>query len=466
MNIFKKVFLSIATLSLMSITSVFAWWIDHFEVKLTPENSKIWEALDLEITAVDKNNNTVVDYNWTILIFSESDPEAELPSSLEENTYTFKESDQWVIKFENAVKFKTKGKQDIHIYDLNDDTVLWVVETQIEEDEKEVKLDIEILSPENNLVIWENKITVTWSSKKNHSIKIIVNDEQELKTTSNNEGIFEKEIENLEAWENTFKAQILDSESKVVWESKTVTVKIESNLPTLKNIKITPKEVETESSFEVEVIANEGLSEVNVIINEVLSSLKEDERNLGTYTKNIYSPEKAWNYNIDVVLKDELWHEIKELAAANLVVKQRELAAAKEEKTSTWETNTWVIVEEDKNDKLEITWLKVIELKSKSILSWDKIEKAEWYNVYKKLEDWKLELIEKVTEPKIEIEWSKGEVKYEFFAIKATAKTSSWELYEWSLSDATKVKTGPEIFILFILSLLIWAIFIFSRRKA
>jgi hypothetical protein len=29
-----------------------------------------------------------------VLIFSESDPEAELPTTLEENTYTFKASDQ------------------------------------------------------------------------------------------------------------------------------------------------------------------------------------------------------------------------------------------------------------------------------------------------------------------------------------------------------------------------------------
>jgi len=46
------------------------------------------------IEAVDKNNSIVNDYKGMILIFSESDPEAQLPIILQENTYTFKSSDQ------------------------------------------------------------------------------------------------------------------------------------------------------------------------------------------------------------------------------------------------------------------------------------------------------------------------------------------------------------------------------------
>jgi hypothetical protein len=46
------------------------------------------------IEAADKNDVTVKDYNGTILIFSESDGNAELPSALDQNTYTFMTSDQ------------------------------------------------------------------------------------------------------------------------------------------------------------------------------------------------------------------------------------------------------------------------------------------------------------------------------------------------------------------------------------
>ncbi len=98
MKILNKILLPICVIGLTSFSSVFAWWIDHFEVRLEPKDAKVWEALDLTIEAVDKNNAIVSDYNWIILIFSESDPEAELPSVLEENTYTFSDSDQWKIK--------------------------------------------------------------------------------------------------------------------------------------------------------------------------------------------------------------------------------------------------------------------------------------------------------------------------------------------------------------------------------
>jgi len=94
MKFWKKVLVTAFTY-LIWISSVLAWSIDHFQVKLSPDSAKVWEAIDLSIEAVDKNNVAVSDYNWMILIFSESDPEAELPIVLEENTYTFKSSDQW-----------------------------------------------------------------------------------------------------------------------------------------------------------------------------------------------------------------------------------------------------------------------------------------------------------------------------------------------------------------------------------
>jgi hypothetical protein len=40
-------------------------------------------------------------------------------------------------------------------------------------------------------------------------------------------------------------------------------------------------------------------------------------------------------------------------------------------------------------------------------------------------------------------------------------------LYEWSLSDATKVKTGPEMIILLLLSLFLgWLVFIVKYNRA
>ena len=62
--------LSFLTSSILFLPSVFAADLASFEVELNPSNAKVWEALDLKITAKDKNWATINNYNWNVLIFS------------------------------------------------------------------------------------------------------------------------------------------------------------------------------------------------------------------------------------------------------------------------------------------------------------------------------------------------------------------------------------------------------------
>ena len=112
-----------------------------------------------------------------------------------------------------------------------------------------------------------------------------------------------------------------------------------------------------------------------------------------------------------------------------------------------------IITEEQPN--LEIKDIKVTTLKTKSVLTWDIVKGAESYNVYKQGEDDAFELIENVTEPRFEVEITGDEIKHDYFAVEALGRTASGELITGDLSEATKVQTGPEMIILFIISLLI-----------
>lgn len=463
MKIRKKIF-AIAFLSyLLSSASAFAWWIDHFEVNFNPDSAKVWESLDLTIEAVDKNNVTVTDYEWTILVFSESDPQAELPIALEENTYTFSASDQWIIVFENSVKFLEEWTQDIHVYDFEDDAVFGIAEAQIIKDDVVENLDIEILSPEAWLTIGENSLSVSWVTNKNYQVKIILNWTSEFLTTSDSTGTFEKEITDLTEWENTFKAEILDSDLNVIWESEEVKVKVELNSISLKSIKTTPEEVDSESAFEIEVIATSGLTEVNTIINDVITNLEETAEWI--YTAKVYAPAEEWNYKIDVVLKDEIGHESKELWAGNIKVNAVELdsAVVPEEKPEP-KPEPEVELEAAKPD-LEIKGLKLVELKTKSILTWNEVEEAKSYNIYRKIDEDELELIDNVVDERFEVAITWDEVKYDYFAVKALSEDEEWEIYEWNLSEATKVKTGPELIILLLVSLFASGLYIVSKQK-
>jgi len=93
-------------------------------VILGKEEAKVGEALDITISAVDKNGKIVTDYMGDILVFSESDAQAEFPNDLAENSYSFTAVNEGSVKFENAVRFKNTGTQDVYVYDLNDENIL------------------------------------------------------------------------------------------------------------------------------------------------------------------------------------------------------------------------------------------------------------------------------------------------------------------------------------------------------
>jgi len=74
---------------------------------------------------------------------------------------------------------------------------------------------------------------------------------------------------------------------------------------------------------------------------------------------------------------------------------------------------------------LKITGIELTELKTKSILTWDAVDDAKSYNVYKKVSATQIELVENVLEPRYEIAIVGDEMKYDDFAIKAVAMTAS-----------------------------------------
>ncbi|MDD3794081.1 MAG: hypothetical protein PHI37_04670 [Candidatus Gracilibacteria bacterium] len=452
MNLYKKIVLLFITY-LFSITGVMAASVDNFKITLSPNTAKVGEALDLTIEAVDKNNVVANDYNGMILIFSESDPEAQLPIILEENTYTFKSSDQGKVVFENAVKFLKEGTQNIHVYDFNDDTIFGIGEVTITKNDSIENANIEIISPENGLTIGVNKIKISGTTEKNHQVKIIVNGKNELNTTTNNEGIYEKEVTNLVEGENIFLAKVLNANGEIIGESKEVKIIVEKANLNLTNVKVTPSEVDSEGQFDIEVTTTPSLRDVSSVVNDVITKLEETKS--GVYTAKLFAPKEEGIYKIDLILKDELGSEQKELGVASIKVNKIVLNAAEPVKLDS----------KEEKDDLKITGLKLIELKSKSILTWDKLEKAKSYNVYKKLEDGNLELIVNVAEPKFEIDITGDEVKYEYFAVKAMAETGSGEIYEGDLSEATKIQTGPELLILLIVSIFAAGLYLVSKQK-
>lgn len=463
MKLYIKVLLFFSTL--LSVSPLYSDGIlDYFEVILGKPEAKVGEALDITISAVDKNGEIVTDYTWDILVFSESDAEAEFPNDLAENSYTFIPANEGSVKFENAVRFNNSWVQDVYVYDLNNEDILWVAEVTISEDEVLQDVEINILSPENGVTLGKNNITVSGTTQKNHQVRIIVNDQQDLFTTSNEEWLFEKDIENLQDGENTIQAYVLDADNEKIWESAKIGIKINSTAPEFKSITITPiGEIEAETEISIEVVSNAWLTNVTAIIDDVITKLAEQKD--GIYMATTLAPKEAWEYGVDIVLVDEFANETRKDNAETLTI------IAKPDFTVADPEEPVIVViepeEEVDTEELDLTikGIEVTELKTKSIVTWDVLTDAESYNVYKKIDTNKIELVENVLEPRFEVEITGEEIKYEEFAIKAIGKTSSWETVQGDLSEMTKVKTGPELYIFLALVALLLTSWIFFFRK-
>jgi hypothetical protein len=109
---------------------------------------------------------------------------------------------------------------------------------------------------------------------------------------------------------------------------------------------------------------------------------------------------------------------------------------------------------------------KVVKMKSKSVITWDKLDKAAAYNVYKKNRTTgELELVEKVVEPKIEINITGDVVEYDDFVIKAVLDDGKCNVESTNSAEMTKVQTGPKEVLLLILAAILTA-FILRRKNA
>lgn len=446
--------------SLFSLTS--ASGIDRFEIEVSPTKVKVGEAIDVTLKAVDKSWNVVKDYAGEVLIFSQSDKEAVFPGLLEENTYTFKAADAGVVKFENAVKFTKNGIQDVSVYDNANYDIFGYAEVEVSEwTAAAQEWEISIKYPEEGNTLGVNTLKVSGNTSKNHKVKVILNGEKNFEGISNGEWVFEIEVTEIPSGENVFIAELLDADGKTIASSKEVFFKIESSAPQFKSITLDPSETEytSNASINVTVEATSGLTTLNLILNDMVTALS--EKTSGSYVGTITAPSAKWEYKIDIVMKNELWNETKESWVSAIKVKEVELLASTGEDTIPVEVNC-----DDFKKELEVKNITSVKLKSKSVISWDKVEKASSYNVYKKDRiGTGMTLIENVNQNQYEIIIQGDIVEYDDFAVKAVFKDDVCNVESADYSGMTKVQTGPKEMLFIIIALSLGAGAFFLRRK-
>lgn len=459
----KKIKFLIIAILISSFNTVFAGDIDYFEVKLGSQTAKVGEALDLTITAMDRDNNIVDDYLGTILVFSETDPKAELPSVLNESSYTFTLSDAGSVKFENAIIFNSSWKQDLHVYDLNDDTdsVAGIVEVEINKAAEEItKQDIEITSPESGSTLTTKNVTVAGQTVSNHRV-IVTSNWQDYEAISNSDGVFEVSIDNQKDGDLIISAAVVNADSEEIGRSQTLNLKINASAPVVLWVKATPQEGYPKFPFNLEVVSEPGLELVEVNINDSITALSETES--WKYVWSLLAPEKIWSYSVNINLQNSLGVKSENPNSLTLKVieepKQEEeldLDSAQESEPK-WE-------ETEEKPGLKIEGLKLTKLKTKSILEWTPLEDADFYMVYVK-DGESLSLVEKVDDSRITIYITWDQIRYNDFVVRAIKeKYENGNDLEWDLSEAIKIQTWPEKYIFLILIALFISLLIGTQK--
>jgi len=452
----RKIFIALIVILWFGNATTALANIDHFEVNLGSETLSIDNYTDLEIKAMDADNNVITDYTWEILIMSMSDDMVELPASIVDYSYTFKEEDKWVVKFENWVKFTATWTQDISVFDSLDTNIVGIAEIEVSESEAEASAEISISTPEAGTQINSSSTSISWTTTKNHSVKIIVNGETEISTTSDNSWNFAIQADNLNSWENTIKAQVLDADGNILWESAVVSITSNTEKPVLESFSATPEVIKENEKVTFEIMANSGLKEVSIIFNDEKIQLNEESAWIYKASKFVAN---EGSYDVTINLTND--YEIQ-----TTVLQERAVKVEKEEIPEPVVEEEPIVEEEPVIEKVEkVTWIKVTKFKDRSVISWDAQDAAESYNVYKKDENGETILVDNVTENKFVINISGEEVKYEDFMIKAVWLNEEWLKEENpEFSEMVKVQTWPAevLFVLFFAMILGYMIL---RRK-
>ncbi len=279
--------------------------VDHFEVTTSPTSTKIWEAIDLIVKAVDKAWNVKKDYLWTIYVSVDNDSKATVPYV---DWYQFVVADLWQKTFSKWLSFTKEWKITVTVLDIDNDNLEWTTEVTVSSagTTSTTKWEITISSPDNGVTISDSKVKVTWNSRKNSKLKFFLNTKEVWESQTSEDWSFAYDMEWLVPGDNAINVQVLDWTDKVIAESDKIFVKLESSWPIFKNVIIKEwNEAQAWSQINIQVMAEEWLTEASVSINGIQEILKESAT-AWVYEWKITLPDQSWDYNVDVTLKNSL----------------------------------------------------------------------------------------------------------------------------------------------------------------
>ncbi len=337
--------------------------IDHFNIEIADE-AQFGVPTDITITAADKNDKTVRDYNRTIIIQA-TDDLATLPNG---GTYQFSDFDEGKKVFTKGLTFSETGTHTITVFDFDGTAVspnikgeatVKVVEECVGEGCGEPiettppptstpsNADLEIKIPATGSKLGDSSITIFGSGSPNSDINLYLDDvviqdgnEQPVIVPINGKGDFDYQLKNISDGSHSIYVQEVEGDQAV---SQTVTFEVDATPPDPADVSIYPEgEVEKGATVRVTAFAEPNLKSVTIRFGSAGEATElfpsRDEPN--KYSMSVKAPETPGEYILNVELLDELENMTQHPAQASLVVKADSILAAPSNVTATAGTNT------------------------------------------------------------------------------------------------------------------------------
>lgn len=278
------------------VAFAFATNPEAFYVEVNPSSFSVWEAVDMTVSAINKDWTTVKDFDWDIFILVEklSMNDYTTPG---DGIYTFTASDQWVKLFSKWLKINKAWTYKIVV------TVLWDLSESIRWEATVIVGDwnnssnnqhsINITYPTSWSTESRTSINVMWNSTTlpNSPVEIFLNKSMVASGYTDSQWSFNVYISWLRSGENEIQAKIVDVNDIILWESDVIIVKYTTPADGIFNsISISPSHsVKQWDKISIELNTSEWVSSAELLFD-----------NGDTYPMDRIS---AWKFSKDITLQ-------------------------------------------------------------------------------------------------------------------------------------------------------------------
>ncbi len=290
--------------------------VSYLKIEGLEETVALNSSLNFTVTAYDDDGNTATDYTGDVR-FSSSDNNSTLPDD-----YTFEAEDQGSHTFSLSLSFKTEGTQTLTVTDIDQTSVYGEMDVAVSSSGSGSSVSSSDSSSSSSsgefsistpLAGTYSSSSVMFTGEADYGLNIQIYDNDELlgETAVTADGEYSKQISGLEDGNHRFRLITTDSSGNQQDTSEEIVISIDTTAPELDQATTDPEgEIPASSPFTITVYTEPDLPEVGIIFSNALYELTEDVSISGMYEGSFRSPSELGEYEIDILLVDEVGNEI------------------------------------------------------------------------------------------------------------------------------------------------------------